>query len=224
MGQYPVTNALFEIFVEKTGYKTTAEKLGHGTVYYGRCQRIVDEETGLEKLIWNAAVISKILEGACWYQPMGPGSTLHNKRSHPVVQVSRNDAMAFASWTGKRLPTEDEWEAASRTANGYLYPWGNEWENDASNIEDSYVSDTTPVDKFKATQNDFDVFDTIGNVFEWTMDKSESNSTEESDPHFQDYIVKGGSWISGKEICLFSRFKFTADSHSNVLGFRCVAY
>jgi len=80
------------------------------------------------------------------------------------------------------------------------------------------------VDKFKAFQNDFGIVDTIGNVFEWTLDKSESNSSDESDSHFDFYTVKGGSWMSGKEIGLFHRFRFTADSRSNVLGFRCVAY
>ncbi len=222
MGKFPVTNALFEIFVEKTGYRTTAEKLGYGTVYYGRFRKTIDEKTGLKKLTWNSSLISKAVEGACWHQPLGPGSTLHNKRNHPVVQVSLEDAMAFAAWTGKRLPTEDEWEAASRTTHGYVFPWGKDWKKDSCNIEESHVGYTTPVDKYIELANDFMVADTMGNVLEWTLDRSEPPSYRKN--RSKDYIVKGGSWISGNDIRLFSRFKSEPESHSNILGFRCVAY
>ena len=222
LGKFPVTNALFEIFVEKTGYKTTAEKAGYGTVYYARCKKRVDERTDLEKLIWNFDLINKRVEGACWYQPLGPGSTLHNKRNHPLVQVSLEDAMAFAAWAGKRLPTEGEWEAGSRTANGYLFPWGNERKGDACNIEESYLGDTTPVDKYIEVENDFGIVDTLGNALEWTMTKSERFSSVENGSSY--YIAKGGSWISENGICLYSRFILEQKSCSNILGFRCVAY
>ena len=222
MGKLPVTNALFEIFVEKTGYRTTAEKLGYGTVYYGRFRKTIDEKTGLKKLTWNSSLISKAVEGACWHQPLGQGSTLHNKRNHPVVQVSLEDAMAFAAWTGKRLPTEDEWEAASRTTHGYVFPWGKDWKNDSCNIEESHIGDTTPVDKYIELANDFVIADTMGNVLDWTLDRSEPPSYRKNGLKY--YIVKGGSWISGNDIRLFSRFKSEPESHSNILGFRCVAY
>lgn len=222
MGKFPITNALFEIFVEKTGYRTTAEKLGYGIVYYGRSQRTIDKKTGLKRFIWNSTLISKTVKGTCWYQPMGPGSTLYNKKNHPVVQVSLEDAIAFAAWAGKRLPTEDEWEAASRTANGYLFPWGNDWKKDSCNIEESSIGDTTPVDKYIEFASDFGIVDTIGNVGEWTSDTSEPPSYIKSRSKF--YIIKGGSWISGNDIRLFSRFKLEPESHSNILGFRCVAY
>jgi formylglycine-generating enzyme required for sulfatase activity len=124
MGKFPVTNALFEVFVENTGYVTTAEKAGFGTVYHGRLCKEVDNKTGAVRFRCNGTVQSKTVEGAFWYQPFGPGSTLHLKRTHPVVQVSLADATAFAAWTGKRLPSEDEWEAAARTEMGYVYPWG----------------------------------------------------------------------------------------------------
>ncbi|MBW1739557.1 MAG: SUMF1/EgtB/PvdO family nonheme iron enzyme [Deltaproteobacteria bacterium] len=222
MGKFPVTNTLFEIFVEKTGYRTTAERLGYSTVYHGRFQETVDEETGLVTSTCNAAISCKTVQGACWYQPTGPGSTLHNKRNHPVVQVSLEDAIAFAAWTGKRLPTEDEWEAAARTADGYVLPWGNDWKRDSCNIEESAIADTTPVDKYIEFENEFGIVDTIGNVVEWTL------TTCEPPPHVENrakyYIIKGGSWISGNDIRLFSRFKWDAESPSNILGFRCVAY
>lgn len=222
IGKFQVTNALFEIFIEKTGYRTTAEQIGYGTVYYGRLQKTVDEKTGLERFIWNTAIISKTVEGACWYQPLGRGSTTHNKRNHPVVQVSPEDAIAFAAWTGKSLPTEDEWEAASRTAKGYVFPWGNEWNKDSCNIEESYVGDTTPVDKYVEFANDYGIVDVIGNVMEWTLDRSEPLSSVKDRSKY--FAVKGGSWISGNGLRLFSRFKLKPKSHSNILGFRCVAY
>ena len=221
MGKFPVTNALFEIFVEKTGYRTTAEKLGYGTVYYGRCQKTVDERTGMEKSVWNSALINKTVEGACWYQPLGPGSTLNNKKKCPVVQISLEDAMAFAAWTGKRLPTENEWEAASRTANGYVFPWGNEWQKDTCNTEESYMGETTPVDKYMEYENDFGIVDTIGNVLEWTMDRSGLPYSEKNGSVLN--IVKGGSWISEDNLHLSTCFKSEPESHSNILGFRCVA-
>jgi len=222
IGKFPITNALFEIFIEKTGYRTTAEQIGYGTVYYGRSQKTVDEKTGLEKSIWNAAIISKTVKGACWYQPLGHGSTIHNKRNHPVVQVSPEDAIAFAAWTGKSLPTEDEWEAASRTGKGYVFPWGNEWNKDSCNIEESYVGDTTPVDKYIEFTNDFGIVDVIGNVLEWTLDRSEPPYLVKDRSKY--FVVKGGSWISGNGLRLFSRFKLEPKSHSNILGFRCIAY
>ena len=221
IGKFPVTNALFEIFVEKTGYKTTAEKLAYGTVYYGRFSESVDEETGLVKLTCNAAVRFRTVYGACWYQPAGPGSTLHNKRNHPVVQVSVEDAMAFAAWTGKRLPTEDEWEAAARTSDGRVFPWGNEQKSNSHNFEESSVADATPVDRYVEFANDFGIVDTLGNVLEWTLDTCESPYRTKSDAGY--HIVKGGSWVSGNGIRLFSRFKVEPASPSNILGFRCVA-
>jgi formylglycine-generating enzyme required for sulfatase activity len=222
IGRFPVTNCLFEIFVEKTGYKTVAEKVGYGNVYYGRCQRKKDETTGLITSIWNSSLYCKIVEGACWYQPFGPGSTLHNKRNHPVVQISLEDAMAFAAWTGKRLPTEDEWEAAARTEKGWSFPWGKEWKKHCCNIEDSFTGDTTPVEKYEEFENELGIVDTMGNILEWTSDNFTALSNNKN--RFAYYIAKGGSWISKDDITLFSRFKIAPESHSNILGFRCVAH
>jgi len=222
MGKFPVTNALFEVFVEKTGYKTIAEKLGYGKVYYGRFKKTVDEKTGLVKLICQSGLSCQTVYGACWHKPSGPGSTIHNKRNHPVVQVSLEDAMAFAAWTGKRLPTEDEWEAAARTADGYVLPWGNDWQRDACNIEDRSIADTTPVDRYMDFANNFGIVDALGNVLEWTMEHGEPPSYAKHDVKY--YVAKGGGWISGNDIRLFNRFKLEAKMHSNTLGFRCVAY
>ncbi|MBU1054666.1 MAG: formylglycine-generating enzyme family protein, partial [Proteobacteria bacterium] len=213
IGKYPITNALFEVFVEKTGYKTTAEKRGYGKVYFGRYEKTIDEKTGMEKLLFNATTKQNTVKGACWYQPSGPGSMIHKKRNHPVVQISLEDAMAFASWTGKRLPTEDEWEAASRTAKGNLLPWGNKFKKEACNIEDSSICGTTSVENYHDFENKFGLVDMLGNVFEWTSSRIDKFM-----------IGKGGCWISGVDIRLFSRLQLEPDGHSNILGFRCVAY
>ena len=221
IGQYPVINGLFEIFVEKTGYKTFAEKIGYGTVYYGRFKKAKDERTGLITSTWNSSLHCENVEGACWYQPSGPGSTLHNKRTHPVVQVTREDAMAFAAWTGKRLPSEAEWEAAGRTARGWIYPWGPDWRNDSCNLEEGCVGDTTPVDQYMESKNDLGIVDAMGNVLEWTIDGLETISNKANESRY--YIAKGGSWVSGNDIKLFNRSKLESETHSNILGFRCVA-
>ncbi len=218
-GKFPVTNALFEIFVEKTGYLTTAEKEGYGVVYHARRKRGMDERTGRERVIWNAALVSQRVDGACWYQPLGPGSTLHRKRNHPVVQVSLEDAAAFAAWTGKRLPSEAEWEAAARSGDGRLYPWGDVWVDDRCNVEEAQVGDTTPVDAHLEAAGPFGIADTLGNVMEWTLDRDQTGENS----HGPCYIVKGGSWASTSDICLCSRFKMDSDTRSNILGFRCVA-
>ncbi|MGA8179237.1 MAG: SUMF1/EgtB/PvdO family nonheme iron enzyme [Desulfobacterales bacterium] len=221
-GRFPVTNGLFEIFVEKTGYKTTAEKIGYGTVHYGRYEKRKDDQTGLITATWNASLYCEVVKGACWYRPSGPESTLHHKRNHPVVQISLEDAAAFAAWTGKRLPTENEWEAASRTARGWIFPWGHEWKNDAGNFEDSGIADTTAVDKYAEFENDFGIVDVLGNVLEWTHSGVTMPSQKNGASTYR--IARGGSWVSGNDIRLFSRFKLAPESHSNILGFRCVAY
>jgi formylglycine-generating enzyme required for sulfatase activity len=220
MGKFPVTNALFEVFIEKTGYVTTAERVGHSIVYYGRLRKEVDERTGLVRFTSFATIQSQTVPGACWFQPLGPGSNLHGKRNNPVVQVSLEDAMAFAAWTGKRLPTEEEWEASARTQKGSILPWGNDWIAGACNTEESAVAGTTPVDQFKERANALGLADMLGNVMEWTSNTWQADSTSRNGTS---YVAKGGGWISGKEIRLFSRFKVDSGTTSNVLGFRCVA-
>ncbi len=217
IGKFPVTNALFEVFAEKTGYRTTAERIGYGMVYQGRYGRCDDEESGKEILNVRSGIACTRVKGACWYRPLGPDSTLNNKRNHPVVQVSLEDAMAFAAWTGKRLPTEEEWEGAMRTSRGNPLPWGDVWERNACNVEESWIGDTSPVDEFLSHANPLGLADGIGNVIEWTMSVDERvNST---------YLVaKGSSWIAGNSVTLASRIALPRKTVSNILGFRCVAY
>ncbi len=213
IGKFPVTNALFELFVERTGYRTTAERAGYGIVHQGRFQRRVDDRTGRKEIICRSGVSSSRVEGACWYQPSGPGGNLRHKRNHPVVQVSLEDALAFAAWCGKRLPTEEEWEAAMRTDKGLRFPWGEDWVSGACNVEKSFLGDTSPVDRYAEYENPLGVADCLGNVLEWTMSREEGGR-----------VLKGGSWLSNDVVSLWHRKVLPPETASNITGFRCVAY
>jgi formylglycine-generating enzyme len=133
------------------------------------------------------------------------------------VQVSLEDATAFAAWTGKKLPTEAQWEAAARTSKGCRYPWGSKFKTGHCNLEDSYIGDTTPVNKYTESENGFGIMDTLGNVMEWTIDKQ-----VEQDRPAAIYVIKGGSWISGNDLSLFDRSMTEPAATSNILGFRCI--
>ena len=222
IGEFPITNALFEAFVQETGYRTVAERTGFGLVYKGRMQKVMDKNNCLVRFHFFPCITHDRVKGACWFQPEGPGSTIHQKRNHPVVQVTLEDAMAFTAWTGRRLPTEAEWEAATRTSKGYVLPWGNEWRKGCCNIDESCIADTTPVNKYRECAVISGVLDVMGNVLEWTCDSFEPRYSEGSSQRY--CIAKGGSWISESDVRLFNRFPLTPDISSNILGFRSVLY
>ncbi len=215
IGRYPVTNALFEIFIDNTGYQTTAEKTGFGTVFSSRFKRSGSQAS------WHKSRGSKQVKGACWYQPHGPGSSLHKKKNHPVVQVSVEDAFAYASWIGRRLPTRAEWEAAARTDLGCRYPWGNDFAVQALNIEDSGLADTSPVDAYEMHANAFTIVDMLGNVMEWTADVEMPPAANAGSSPL--CVAKGGAWNSGSHVTLSSRGLYKNGFTANTIGFRCIS-
>jgi formylglycine-generating enzyme len=184
----PVTVADFAGFVAATGYQTTAERplapadypdadpalLVPGSLVFRRTAGPVDLR---DFRLWWAYV-----PGACWRHPGGPGSGLRGRGRHPVTHVAYADAEAYASWAGKSLPTEAEWEFAARGGlDGSVYAWGDEFAPGGRQLANTWQGEfpwqnllldgyegTSPVGAFPP--NGFGLYDMAGNVWEWTSD------------------------------------------------------
>ncbi|WP_229755296.1 formylglycine-generating enzyme family protein [Hymenobacter cavernae] len=244
MDEHEVTNAEFARFVAATGYKTTAERpvdweqlktqLPPGTpkppeanlapgamVFTPPSQPVpLDDYT-----VWWHWV-----PGASWRHPEGPGSTLKGRENHPVVQVSWDDATAYARWAGKRLPTEAEWEWAARGGlAAKRFTWGdapptekqaNIWQGNFPNQNtkaDGYVG-TAPIKSFAA--NNYGLYDMAGNVWEWCADWYRADehiklaslgqcenpdgpkaSFDPDEPTIPKRVTKGGSFLCHVSYC-----------------------
>lgn len=222
-----VTNQNFAEFVESTGYTTEAEILGWSFVPKNLISEL-DNDFLIGQSVstpWWVAV-----KGANWRQPLGPSSSYLDVQDHPAVHISWNDANAFASWVGKRLPTEAEWEKAARGGSeNTLYPWGDElnvgseyacniWQGEFPEFdsgEDGFIG-TAPVDSFKP--NGYGLFNVCGNVWEWCYDWWDESG--------ENKVIKGGSFLCHDSYC--NRYRLSArtfqapNSPTAHIGFRCV--
>ncbi|MEW6606660.1 MAG: SUMF1/EgtB/PvdO family nonheme iron enzyme [bacterium] len=135
-------------------------------------------------------------------------------RYHPVVNVSWSDALAYCQWVGVRLPTPDEWEKAARGTDGWLYPWGNDFEVDRCNCYEARIGRTVPVYEYDNGISPFGIYNITGNVWEWVDSKDKNNFKE----------LRGGSFCDSCEIAglTFVPMKARGDYSSENIGFRYV--
>ena len=184
----PLTNARFQKFVKATGYVTLAELPADPADYPEALPELLAPSsivfvpppgpiaTGDPYRWWQ------YVAGANWRHPEGPGSSIKGRERHPVVHIAHQDALAYANWAGKQLPSEAEWEKAARGGlEGVEFAWGSELHPAGRAVANTFQGDfphrntcldgwerTSPVGSFPP--NGYGLLDMIGNVWEWTDD------------------------------------------------------
>lgn len=198
MDKTPVTNRQFRRFVEATGHVTFAEIPPNPADYPGALPHMLKAGSlvftpprgPVDLRNWGQWWDFKFR--ANWRRPYGPGSSIKGLDDHPVVHVAYSDALAYAQWTGKNLPTEAEWEFAARAGlDGSEFAWGDEFTPDGrhmantwqgmfphENLRSDGFERTSPVTAFPP--NAYGLYDMIGNVWEWTSDFWSSRHPEDA--------------------------------------------
>lgn len=184
----PVTNRQFKEFVKATGHITVAEIVPKAEDYPGALPHMLyagslvfsPPSHPVDLRDWSQWW--QFVKGADWRHPYGPKSNINGLDNHPVVHVAYADALAYAHWAGKDLPTEAEWEFAARSGlDGAEYAWGDDFTPDGihrantwqgnfphENLNADGFARTSPVKAF--APNGYGLYDMIGNVWEWTSD------------------------------------------------------
>jgi formylglycine-generating enzyme required for sulfatase activity len=228
MDKTEVTNEQFARFVKETGYITVAERKPE--VAAGETVPPERREPGAwvftpPKTSDAVNDIWHYVPGANWRHPEGPASSIEGHEKEPVVQVCWDDAVAFARWTGKRLPTEAEWEYAARGGTQHApFIWGTElkpggrWNGNIwqgrfpleNTAEDGFAG-RAPVGRFRT--NDFGLADMAGNVWEWCADWYDATyynrsphanppgpeaSNDPDEPAVPKRVARGGSYLSSE--------------------------
>lgn len=243
--RHPVTTAQFAAFVEATGYRTVAERpmdpahypgvpaadLAPGAMVFRQTPGPVDLRNWRQWWDWAP--------GASWRHPFGPERG-EGAPDHPVVQVAYADALAYAAWACRRLPTEAEWEYAARAGAESTYAWGddvkpggtlmaNTWQGAFPYRNDGAAGwvGTSPVGTFPP--NGFGLVDMIGNVWEWTATEFTGRLANpcclpDDDPGVSQ-ALKGGSHLCAPEYCHryrpAARSPQSRDTATTHIGFRC---
>ena len=266
MDAHAVTNAEFKQFVDVTGYVTFAEQPANPADYPGANPEMLAPSSVMFRKASGPVDLRNhynwwvYVRGADWRHPRGPASNIRTLMDHPVVHVAFEDAEAYSKWVGKELPTEAEWEFAARGGlDGAEFAWGDEfmpggkmmantwqgafpWQN---RLEDGYEW-TAPVGAFPP--NGYGLYETTGNVWEWTpdwyqdhgkiektcctVDNPRGGARDQSfDPRAPDVriprkVMKGGSYLCAPNYCRryrpAARMPQAIDTSTCHLGFRCI--
>jgi formylglycine-generating enzyme required for sulfatase activity len=157
---------------------------------------------------------AEFMKAMRWPDPLYWLDKRYNQPDMPVVGISYRDARAYAEWAGKRLPTEEEWEAAARGLDERIWPWGNEFHPRRCNSREAGLGRPAPVGSFPAGMGPFGTHDMAGNVWELTSSAWEHMGK----------VIRGGSYQNSAAYCRGScRWAMDPDLKGQTwLGFRCV--
>jgi sulfatase modifying factor 1 len=234
MDRHEVTNFQFTEFVEATGYVTLAQVVPNAEDYPDISSELLTPGSAVFVKLSQAIEAATFMnwwhftEGAYWKNPLGPGSNIEDKEHFPVIHIAYDDAVAYAKWKGNRLPTEAEYEYASRGGlEGAQYATGSTLKNNGKYIantwqglfpfkdkaDDGYAG-LAPVGCYP--QNHFGIHDLIGNVWEWTQSiyyprhfapsqlpsNLPAEGYDEKQPGIAVGVIKGGSYLCAEDFCM----------------------